>query len=66
MARRVLVVEDDEDIARLVRLQLQELSCTVRTASDGAVGLAEAVAADWDLIILDLMLPSVDGLEICR
>jgi DNA-binding response OmpR family regulator len=66
MARRVLVVEDDEDIARLVRLQLQELSCTVRTASDGAVGLAEAVAAEWDLIILDLMLPSVDGLEICR
>lgn len=66
MTRQVLVIEDDEDIAKLVKMQLAELSCEVRVAADGAVGLAEASARAWDLIILDLMLPSVDGLEICR
>ncbi len=66
MARQVLVIEDDEDIARLVKLQLTELSCAVKVALDGAVGLAEAQATRYDLIVLDLMLPGVDGLEICR
>lgn len=66
MARQVLVIEDDEDIARLVKLQLAELSCTAKLAFDGAVGLAEAQATRYDLIVLDLMLPGVDGLEICR
>jgi len=66
MARQVLVIEDDEDISRLVKLQLTELSCTVKTAFDGIVGLAEAESRPYDLIILDLMLPGMDGLEICR
>ena len=66
MARSVLVVEDDLDIAQLVQLHLRELNCTVKLALDGAVGLAEAEAKRFDLIILDLMLPGVDGLEVCR
>ena len=66
MSRNVLVVEDNEDIARLVKLQLTELSCTVKVAYDGNVGLAEAESRPYDLIVLDLMLPGVDGLEICR
>lgn len=66
MARQVLVIEDDEDIARLVKLQLGELSCTVKLAHDGIVGLAEAESRRYDLIILDLTLPGMDGLEICR
>jgi len=66
MARQVLVIEDDEDISRLVKLQLTELSCTVKTAYDGIVGLAEAESRPYDLIILDLMLPGMDGLDICR
>ncbi len=66
MVRQVLVVEDDEDIARLIKLQLSELSCEVRTAYDGIVGLAEAESRDYDLVILDRMLPGIDGLEICR
>ena len=66
MARQVLVIEDDEDIAKLVKLQLTELSCAVKLAYDGIVGLAEAESRPYDLIILDLMLPGVDGLEICR
>jgi DNA-binding response OmpR family regulator len=60
------VIEDDEDIARLVKLQLGELSCTVKLAYDGIVGLAEAESRRYDLIILDRMLPGMDGLEICR
>mgnify|MGYP001235057427 CR=1 FL=1 len=66
MSRNVLVVEDNEDIARLVKLQLTELSCNVKVAYDGNVGLAEAESRPYDLIVLDLMLPGVDGLEICR
>ncbi len=66
MSRQVLVIEDDEDIAKLVRLQLIELACDVQLAFDGAVGLAEAQSGDYDLVILDLMLPGTNGLEICR
>jgi DNA-binding response OmpR family regulator len=66
VARQVLVIEDDEDIAKLVKLQLTELSCTVKLAFDGIVGLAEAESKPYDLIILDLMLPGIDGLEVCR
>ena len=64
--RNVLVVEDQRDIARLIRLHLQDLSCNVTLRFDGDSGLAEAEGKRWDLIILDLMLPGIDGLEICR
>jgi DNA-binding response OmpR family regulator len=64
--RSVLVIEDQRDIARLIRLHLQDLSCNVTLRFDGDSGLAEAEARSWDLIILDLMLPGLDGLEICR
>ena len=66
MTHQVLVVEDDHDIAQLVRLHLQDLPCQVKLAADGIVGLAEAEAKDYDLIILDLKLPGLDGLEVCR
>jgi DNA-binding response OmpR family regulator len=66
MGRRVLVVEDDVDIGRLVTLQLAELGCDCRLADDGVAALAEAQAGNYDLVILDLMLPRMDGLEICR
>jgi DNA-binding response OmpR family regulator len=66
MARQVLVIEDDPDIARLVKLQLTDLDCAVTLAADGVRGLAEAEARAYDLVILDLMLPGIDGLEICR
>ncbi len=66
MSRRVLVVEDDPDIGRLVSLQLAELGCDCRLVDDGVTGLAEAQATRYDLVILDLMLPRLDGLQICR
>ena len=66
MTRRVLVVEDDADIGRLVTLQLAELNCDSRLIADGVTALAEAQAGHYDLVILDLMLPRMDGLQICR
>ena len=66
MTRRVLVVEDDPDIGRLVTLQLAELDCESKLIADGVTALAEAEAGNYDLVILDLMLPRMDGLQICR
>src|SRR5438309_827663 len=66
MSRSVLVIEDDRDIAQLVKIHVEELHCRVKLAYDGTVGLAEAEGGSYDLIILDLMLPGIDGLEITR
>jgi DNA-binding response OmpR family regulator len=66
MTRHVLVVEDDPDIGRLVSLQLAGLDCESRVVGDGIAALDEAQAGDYDLVILDIMLPRMDGLEICR
>ncbi len=66
MTRDVLVIEDNTDIAELLRLHLGDLDCRVTLAEDGARGLELARAGTYHLIILDLMLPSMDGLELCR
>jgi DNA-binding response OmpR family regulator len=66
MTRRVLVVEDEREIADLVRLHLEDLGCEVRIVADGPAALARARAGDFDLIVLDLALPGLDGLDICR
>lgn len=66
MTRRILVVEDDHDIAHLVELHLRDLGSEVTIAHDGSRGLELALRRTFDLIILDLTLPGTDGLEICR
>ena len=66
MTRKVLVVEDNPDIAKLVSLHLKDLDREVALAADGLRGLELARARRYDLIILDLMLPGMDGLELCR
>lgn len=66
MMHKVLVIEDELDIAKLVQLHVQDLPCEVSLAFDGIVGLAEAEAKPYDLIILDIKLPGIDGLEVCR
>jgi DNA-binding response OmpR family regulator len=66
MARKILVIEDDRDIAALVQLHLRDLSYEVDVAEDGAHGLARALSGGYDLVVLDVMLPSMDGLEVCR
>lgn len=64
--KKVLVVEDDPDIASLVALHLGDLGCEVKLSRDGRSGLTEAQRGDYDLIVLDLMLPELDGLEVTR
>src|ERR671913_875611 len=64
--RNVLVIEDQQDIAHLVRLHLQDLPCNVELAFDGHSGLAAPEKKPYALVVLDLMLPGIDGLEICR
>jgi DNA-binding response OmpR family regulator len=66
MGKRVLVVEDEAEIARLVELHLADLGCEVEVAGSGEAALARARDAAFDLVVLDLMLPGVDGLEVCR
>jgi DNA-binding response OmpR family regulator len=66
MARSVLVIEDEQDIADLLRMHLHDLNCEVHVAHDGADGLAKVQSKRYDLIVLDLMLPGMDGLEVCR
>jgi two-component system alkaline phosphatase synthesis response regulator PhoP len=66
VARTVLVVEDDVDISRLLRLTLEKDHFKVRTVTDGQAALQLAQREVPDLIILDVMLPLVDGFEVCR
>lgn len=66
MQQSILVIEDEQDIAQLIELHLTDLGYSVTLAGDGQRGLALAKAHQWDLIMLDLRLPGVDGLEICR
>jgi len=62
----VLIVEDEADIAELVKYHLEKEGLTARTVSDGKQALELVVRNHPDLIILDLMLPGMDGLEVCR
>ena len=64
--RKVLVIEDERDIAQLLDLHLRDANCEVTLAEDGHVGMQQAFARSWDLVILDLRLPGPDGLSICR
>ncbi len=66
MAHRILVVDDDANTARLVKLYLQKDGHMVMMAPDGRQALEMAREKKPDLIVLDLMLPHVDGLEVCR
>ncbi|WP_214821284.1 MULTISPECIES: response regulator transcription factor [unclassified Exiguobacterium] len=62
----ILVVEDDSKIARLLELELKHAGYEVVVATDGRSGLERAVADDIDLVLLDIMLPQMSGLEVVR
>ncbi|BEN58090.1 MULTISPECIES: response regulator transcription factor [Serratia] len=64
--KRILIVEDDGDIAELLQLHLRDEGYAISHAADGNRGMAMLEQGGWDALILDLMLPGVDGLEICR
>ena len=64
--KQILIIEDDSSIAELERDYLEISDFSVTIIEDGEKGLREALGKDYDLVILDLMLPGVDGFEICR
>jgi DNA-binding response OmpR family regulator len=65
-ARRILVVEDDADISHLLEINLKDIAFQVDVVNNGVDGLNRASNHDYQLIVLDLMLPGMDGLELCR
>jgi len=64
--KRVLVIEDEKDIANLIALHVSDLACEVEQVHRGDEGYEKARTSIYDLIILDLMLPGTDGMEVCR
>ena len=65
-ARSILVVEDERDIAELIALHLSDLPADITVASDGPRGLQLALQQPWDAIVLDIRLPGLNGLDLCR
>jgi len=63
---RLLLVEDDERLARLTVRYLQAHRIVTTHAADGDAGLAEALRSEYDVVLLDLMLPGCDGMQVCR
>lgn len=66
MVSKVLIVEDDHDINNLLAMNLRSSGYQIESSESGSQGLEMALTGHYDLILLDLMLPDIDGLEICR
>ena len=66
MAKRILLIEDEEKIARFTELELVHEGYEVGKAYDGRQGLEEALSGKYDLVLLDVMLPALNGLEVLR
>jgi len=66
MSKKILIIEDDKDIVELVRHYLEKENFVLKEAADGFSGLKKAKAENFDLVILDIMLPEMDGLEVCK
>jgi DNA-binding response OmpR family regulator len=64
--RSILVIEDERDIAELIALHLSDLPAEVTLANDGPGGLKLALQRPWDAIVLDIRLPGLNGLDLCR
>jgi DNA-binding response OmpR family regulator len=64
--KRILIIEDDQDIAQLLLLHLSDIYRTVKAVHNGRAGFEEGLKHSWDIILLDIRLPDMDGLEICK
>ncbi|MBU8880687.1 response regulator transcription factor [Bacillus sp. FJAT-29790] len=64
--KKILIIEDEADLSEFIRLELEYEGYEVIVAFDGRVGLAIALNEEIDLVLLDLMLPSLNGIEVCR
>ncbi len=63
--KRILLIEDEKNLSRFLELELRHEAFEIALAADGKRGLELAIRESWDLILLDLMLPAMDGLEVC-
>lgn len=66
MAEKILLVEDEEKLARMVELELRYEGYEVEKAFDGRTGLDKALTGEFDLVLLDIMLPALSGMEVLR
>jgi DNA-binding response OmpR family regulator len=66
MMKKILIIEDEVNLSGFIRLELEYEKYEVLVASEGREGLAKALGEDVDLILLDLMLPGLNGIEVCR
>src|SRR5436853_4797263 len=66
MSKKVLIVEDEQDLIKLLKYNLEKEGFRVNYTTDGSLALAEVRRDTPDVLILDLMLPGLDGLEVCR
>jgi len=66
MEKNVLIIEDDSEIISLLQIHLKDLGCNTSFAQDGKEGMQRAINEKPDLIILDIMLPEMDGIEVCQ
>ena len=66
MTMRALVIEDDERLRRAIRRVLEQEGCAVEEAPDGLTGLEAAIGREFDVVILDVLLPGLDGVRVCR
>ncbi|MBA2875086.1 response regulator transcription factor [Thermaerobacillus caldiproteolyticus] len=66
MNKRILIIEDEANLARFIELDLTHEGYEVCVSHDGREGLEMALSEDWGLILLDLMLPNLNGMEVCR
>lgn len=64
--KKILIIEDDKEISDLLDINLRDLDCEITKAFDGKTGLNLALAHQFNLIVLDIMLPEKDGLEVCK
>jgi DNA-binding response OmpR family regulator len=64
--KRILVIEDEKNFASYIRLELVHEGYQVKVANDGLTGLEMALKEDWDVLLLDMMLPGLNGIEVCR
>lgn len=64
--QKILIIEDERNMARFIELELQHEGFMTALADDGREGLKLALEEDWDIILLDVMLPGLSGVEVCR
>jgi DNA-binding response OmpR family regulator len=64
--KKILLIEDEKNLARFIELELKHEGYQIKISNDGREGLQFALEEDWDVVLLDLMLPSLNGLEVCR